>query len=177
MRSILRACLTTVTIASAATALANSYVYVPMSRSVDESDLIVIGRVIHEAPDHYKSHLSGAGACGKSEAVITVIEVLRGHLEGSHPERLADGNYVQTVRVRHFEILTAGEGNFNAPHVSKVNTVYKGRLDGIWILRRADAAGVYCCARYPWPERLDELNNVRACIRSAFAEHSTPDTR
>jgi len=171
MRPFVRLYLTALVLIHAATAFA-SYVNVPMSRRVDESDLIVIGRVIQETSNRYKSHVAGGQACGKGEAVITVIEVLRGRLEGSHAEKLADGNYVQTIRVRHFDTLTAGEGNFNNP---RFPTKYEDRLDGIWILRRSDVVGTYCATFYPWAERLDELNDVRKCIRAAFAQQSTPE--
>ena len=170
MRPYLRFCLILLVTIHAATVLA-SYVAVPVPRLVEESDLIVIGRVIQETPDRYKSHLAGNRPCGKSEAVVTVIEVLRGHLEASRATKLPDGNYVQTIRVRHFRALTPGEGNFTNTMVSGK---YKGRLDGIWFLQRSNADGVYCILQQ-WPTRLDELNDVRACIRGTFAEHSTPE--
>jgi hypothetical protein len=165
MRIILRTCLAMLAAIHATTALA-SYVYTPLARQVEEADLIVIGRVIRETPNQYKAP---GNNCGRSEAVLAVLEVLRGKFESPRAETMADGNRVQTIRVRHYDTLDAGSGNF---HQIVMDPRYKDRIDGIWILRRSDIPGVYCTS-YPFAERLDQLASIQNCIRALDANYST----
>ncbi len=155
-------------IAANATIATASLVFVPMNKRVEESDLIVIGRVIQEAPNRYKSPVAAGKGCGRGEAVVTVIEVLRGTLEGSQA-RLVGNSYIQTIRVRHYDTLTRDDGNF---HTILISPAYKDRLDGIWFLQRSDAPGVYCL--FDVPATLDHRGEVQSSLRQVFTEPSTP---
>jgi hypothetical protein len=145
-----------------------SRVFIPMNKRVEESDLIVIGRVIQETSNRYKSPVAAGQGCGRGEAVVTVIEVLRGTLEGSQA-RTVGNSYIQTIRVRHYDTLTPDDGNF---HTIVISAAYKDRLDGIWFLRRSDVSGVYCL--FDVPVGLDRRSEVQTSLRQVFAEPSTP---
>jgi hypothetical protein len=124
-----------------------SYVYVPLATRVEKADLIVIGKVIRDTPDFYKTPYDN---CGRGQAVLMVTEVLRGKLESPRAERMTDGAYVQTIGIRHYG---------DRPMDSDPNQ------QGIWMVRRSDIAGIYC-SDFPWAEQMEQLANVRKVLHT-----------
>jgi hypothetical protein len=155
---------------------ATTYVWTPIATRVEKADLIVIGRVIADAE---KKHVVPMKQGSPNEATLLVTEVLKGRLEFAHSVTGPDGKAIQTIRMLHYERMSAEDGNFS--HISK-DERFKDEINGIWILQRGDVPGTYSTGD-PFALRLDDLEFVRRSLSTVDSKYANvkpgfaPDNR